>query len=722
MEWKKKTVASQDVKHLHEQYGLDPLFSSIMVRRGLTSSDQVKFHLESELTYLHNPFLFDDMEEVVDRINGAVSEGEKVRVFGDRDVDGITSTALIVQELQRLGIDASYRVPEGDEPYGLTMDGVNAASEDDVTLIITVDCGISNNAEIAHAKALGIDTIILDHHLAGDELPPALAIIDPKVSGCGYPFEHLAGCGVVAKVIWALRFSQTDFYHEECILLHAQPGHDTVIIQAMRVENLLVIDRVIEEINPGLLSPSQSKVIKFLSAGVPILVLDAASELAQLRQAFGKSVEIHLVDMRAEMEQVMPVVKGKSLFALSSISRALKYSVHGRDELQVLFSLFMAYSMKKNPLLDSGYDAILDLVAIGTIADLMPMEDENRILVKRGLKVLASGKREALLPLFTMQNLMGKVLSTSDISWQISPVINASGRMGRPSLAVDMLLAPNLGVAESLAGDLLALNKERQRMGEDAWERLAPQAKESFEQTGSKLVMVEDSSLSRGITGVMASRLMKQFNAPAMVLATIGGTRVSASMRSPVEFNVREFLSAFEDLFLDFGGHACAAGFSMVVENLPVFKKRVAEEIDHMDCMQEDDDSIFIDCALPVAYMTPEIINVVEFFEPFGEKNPPLVLMMEGALIEDIQFMNNSKGGPRHLKLTLSFGQYKWPALYWSAAERVGRDFDKGSQVDVAFRLGRNYYRNQATLQITILDLKTEADKEAELKKEVRKS
>lgn len=716
MEWKKKAVASQDVKHLHEQYGLDPLTSSIMVRRGLTSPDQVKFHLESELTYLHNPFLFDDMEEVVDRINGSATEGERVRVFGDRDVDGITSTALLVQELQRMGIEVSYKVPEGDEPYGLTMEGVDLAYEEDVTLIITVDCGISNNSEIAHAHSLGIDTIVLDHHLAGEDLPPALAIIDPKISGCGYPFEHLAGCGVVAKVIWALRFSQTDFYHEECILLHAQPGHDTVIIQAMKVENLLVTDRVIEEINPGLLTPSQSKVLKFLSAGVPILVLDAASELAQLRQAFGKSVEIHLVDMRPEMESVMPMIKGKGLFALSNISRALKYSVHGRDELQVLFSLFSAYSIKKHPLLDSGYDAILDLVAIGTIADLMPMEDENRLLVKRGLKVLASGKREALLPLFTMQNLLGKVLSTSDISWQISPVINASGRMGKPSLAVDMLLAPDLGRAEELAGELLTLNKERQKMGEDAWERLASQAKESYEQTGSKLVVVEDSSLSRGITGVMASRLMKQFNAPAIVLATIGGTRVSASMRSPVEFNGREFLSVFEDLFLDFGGHACAAGFSMDVENLPLFKKRVMEEIDHMDCLQEVDDSILIDCTLPVAYMTPEIIKVVEFFEPFGEKNPPLVLMMEEALIEDIQFMNNHKGGPRHLKLTLAFGKYKWPALYWSAADRVGRDFDKGSVVDVAFRLGRNYYRNQASLQITILDLKTEADKKEDAK------
>ncbi len=289
MVWKKSPVSSQDIRRLHEQYGLDVISSSILARRGLTSREQIKFYLESELSYLHNPFLFfDDMEEVVDRINEAVTEGEKVCVFGDRDVDGITSTALLVQELRSLSLDVSYKLPDGDEPYGLTMEGVDLVSSQNVTLIITVDCGISNFDEIAYAHSLGIDTIVLDHHISGDSLPPALAIIDPKVPGCGYPFEHLAGCGVVAKVLWALRFSKTDFYREECILLHAQPGHDTVIIQAMKIENLLVVDRVIEEINPGLIDVSKSKALEFLSAGLPIMVLDAAAELAQLRQAFGK--------------------------------------------------------------------------------------------------------------------------------------------------------------------------------------------------------------------------------------------------------------------------------------------------------------------------------------------------------------------------------------------------------------------------------------------------
>ena len=709
MVWKKLPVSAQEMRRLHEQYGLDVLSASILARRGQTSSEQVKFFLEQELTYLHNPFLFDDMEEVVDRINEAVAEGEKVCVIGDRDVDGITSTALLVQELRSMGLDVSYQLPEGDDPYGMTLSGVDKAHEDKVTLMITVDCGISNFAEIAHAHSLGIDTIVLDHHISGNTLPPALAIIDPKMPGSGYPFEHLAGCGVVAKVIWALRFSQTDFYREECLLLHAQPGHDTIIIQAMRIQNLLVIDRVIEEVNPGLISVSQSKVLSFLSCSLPILVLDAQAELVQLKQAFGKKVDMHLVEMRPQMEAVMPVMKNKGLFALSNLSRAIKYSSFGRDELQVLYTLFIAYCMKRYPSLDSDYESILDLVAIGTVADLMPMEDENRILVKRGLKVLTQGRRESLLPLFSMQNLLGKQLSTSDISWQISPVINASGRMGKPSVALEMMLSTDPGQAEELAGQLLRLNKERQKLGEDAWTRLLSMAKESFEASGSKLVVVEDSTLSRGITGVMASRLLKQFNAPAIVLATVGEERVSASMRSPDSFNAREFLSRFSDLFLDYGGHACAGGFSMDVSQLKVFKQRVMDEIDTMDCLPEEVEEVTIDCTLPEAYMTPDIIKVVEFFEPYGEKNPPLVLLMEGAVIENIQVMNNKNGSVQHVKMTLAFGQYKWPALYWSAADRIGKDFDVGTAVDIVFRLGRNYFRNQESLQITIIDLKPTA-------------
>jgi single-stranded-DNA-specific exonuclease len=256
MQWKKSPVSPKEVRNLHERYNVSLLSAAILARRGISGRNDVKFFLENDLSFLHNPFLFDDMETVVDRIQSALDEKEKIRVFGDRDVDGITSTALLVSELSSMGADVSYKLPEGDEPYGMTIAGVDQAMEDGVTLIITVDCGISNFDEIAHASECGIDTLVLDHHLSDDKLPAAMAIIDPKVQGSGYPFEHLAACGVVSKVIWALRFAQTPFYHENCILLHAQPGNGTVLIQAVRLENLMEIDRVREEINPGAGQPN----------------------------------------------------------------------------------------------------------------------------------------------------------------------------------------------------------------------------------------------------------------------------------------------------------------------------------------------------------------------------------------------------------------------------------------------------------------------------------
>ncbi|AEC01626.1 single-stranded-DNA-specific exonuclease RecJ [Parasphaerochaeta coccoides] len=704
MTWEKKRVSTETVGKLHERLGLDVITASILARRGIEEVQDVKFFLENELTFLHNPFHFDDMEVFVERMQQAVEDKEKVRIFGDRDVDGITGTVLLHQEFERLGLDASYKLPEGDEPYGLTMAGVDAAHADGVTLLVTVDCGISNNDEIAYASTLGLDTLVLDHHLGGDVLPPAMAIINPKLEGSGYPFSHLAGCGVAAKCIWALRFSYTDFFREECILLHAQPGNDTVIIRALRLRNMIVDDRISEEVVPGMLPPEKSRLLQFLSAGVPILVLDEEEETSQLRKAFGRGVDIHCVSMRQEMEKVLPQIRGKSIFALTSISRGARYGLLGRDELDALYMLFMAFVMHKEPLLSEDYDSLLDLVAIGTIADLMPMIDENRILVRRGLSVLKSSRRKALQPLMAMQNLIGRSLSTTDISWNLTPLINAAGRMGEPSIAVEMLLSKDAHESERLAGELVQLNKKRQKMGEDVWVRLEPKAKASKESHGGKFLMVEDPSISRGLTGIMASRLLRQFSIPSLVIAKTDDHRVTGSMRSPDDFHVRDFLSQFEDLFLDYGGHARAGGFSMETDNLSGFKDRLMDVVERMDGVDEHGESIRIDCSLPARFMTPDIMKVVEFFEPYGEQNPPIHFMIEGAIISDISSMNNRQGSD-HLRLSVSYGSHTWPAVYWQAADKLDREFSLGDSVNVVFRLGRNYFRNTEIVQLTVMDI-----------------
>ena len=706
MKWKTRQAAFDDIKALVDRFGLDLLSARILAGRGICTPESAKFYLESDISFLHNPFLFEDMESFCDRILQAVEDGEKVRVFGDRDVDGITSTALLVSELRSMGLDTTYAVPMGDEPYGMTVDSVRQAIDDGVTLAITVDCGISCVTEIDYAQTHGLDVLVTDHHIAGEALPPASAIIDPKVPGCGYPFEFLAGVGVAAKCIWAIRFAQSRFYNSPIMLLHAYPGNGTVVIEAAKINNMEVTDRIAEEVVPGILPEENSRLLKFLSCGVPIYVLDMAEELSQLKKAFPKA-DIYMNDLRPEFEKQLPPVKGRSLFALNQVSRFARYT-QVRSELDTLIGLFGAYVRACSPMLYKDYLNLMDLVAIGTVSDLMPMTDENRILVKAGLKVLETSPRDSMRPFLAMQNLLGKKLTTTDIGWQISPLMNASGRLGKPDTAIEMLLSTDQIHALESAQKLSILNKERQKLGEEAWSRLQGKAKKSYEQFGTKLVMVYDANIARGITGIIATRLLKTFKCPSMVITQTDDSRAIGSMRSTSGFNCHDFLSNYSDLFEDFGGHAQAGGFSLDPKKIDELCIRISEDIDYMDCPDaEEEEAIEIDAVLRPEEFNQNTIKVIERFEPYGEQSGPIEFLIEGARIESITAMPNSKDPAQaHLRVTLSYGSHQWPGVFWSAGPRVGRDFDEGDIVDVVFRMGRNYYKNQELIQLTLQDIR----------------
>lgn len=700
MSWEKKAVVSSDVRDISNTYSIDLIIASILARREASEKEDIKFYLESDLVYLHNPFLFEDMEIAVDRILQAVEEGEKVRIFGDRDVDGITSTVLLYECLEEMGIEVSWCLPEGDEPYGLTKEGVRKFAEEDGTLIITVDCGISNNAEIAFAASLQVDTIIVDHHLSGDVLPPALALINPKIEGCGYPFPNLAGCGVVAKLIWALRFSKTELYKQELVLLHAEPGNGTIIIQAAKFENLVETDRLTEEIVPGLLKLESSRLADFL-VGHPILVYNRDLEQKQLRIAFGDSVDIHLVDTAPEIWKVFPALSGKSLVRLMNISRSLQYKVGELQEIDAFISLFSSFIKMKNPSLSTEYSKILDLVAIGTIADLMPMKNENRILVKNGMAQLNSGSRAAMVSFLTEQNLMGKKLSTTDIGWQVSPVFNAAGRLGVPQIAARLLLSHDVVEREKLTKELIKLNKERKKIGEGAWDRMFPKAAKSLEEHNNKLIVLNDKKLHRGITGIISARLMNLYHVPSIVIAHLED-KLIGSIRSNKRLNAKEFLSQFDDILIDYGGHPRAAGFSIQKHNLEILLKRIYQASRNLG-VSRSEEILSIDAEIPSSYMNPDLIKIVETLEPYGEEHRPLQFLLKDAVIEELSIMGNSE--PKHVKMLIKSGSYKWPAVFWRAGERLDTDFSRGDSVDIVFRLGRNYFRNTETLQLTVLDL-----------------
>ena len=412
MEIKVNVSDPAKVRALKDIFSLDLLSATVLERRGVENAKDALFYLESDMIYQHSPLECDDVFTAIERINEAIEEKEKILIFGDRDVDGITGTAILYRGLKKLGAEnLSYRLPEGDEPYGLTGNLVDEIISNEYSLLITVDNGISAVDEILALERSGVDVIVLDHHIPGAVLPSAVALFDPKIPGSGYPFDSLSGCAVAAKMIWALAFSRTPLFGSDCIVLHAEPRNGSIRINAVRLENLIEIDRITEEVaDGGGFSQAKDRLMSFLAVNLPIIVLDADTEKKMLYRAFGKGVDIMLEDMRPKLESLMPKAKGHSIFDLAMLSKAARYH-DGDKEIETLVSLFRSISIYSYPAISREYDELMEFAAIGTIADLMPMKDENRLIVKRGLKMLSSKPLDCFKPLLGRQNLAGKKLS-----------------------------------------------------------------------------------------------------------------------------------------------------------------------------------------------------------------------------------------------------------------------------------------------------------------------
>ena len=705
MKYKLRESNPEIARSICQKFKCDPIIADILTRRNVRKADQIKYFLESNISNLHSPFLFNDMETLIQRLDNAALDNEKICIFGDRDADGITSTSLLYNELKAMNYEVSYKLPEGDDPYGITLDTVKQLKAEGINLLITVDCGISCNEEIDELNRLKIDTIVIDHHIPGDVLPDAVAIINPKVKDSGYPFEHLAACAVVAKVIWALRFSKTEFYNTDLILLHAVPGpgeDTTTIIQAVRLENLIVVNSLVEEMPNGMFTSGRSQIGDFLSSGLPIMVLDKETEYNCLKKAFGPNVDIQLYELRDKIEKVLPVVKGKSLYNLSVYSRQALYC-DGNIEIETLKSLFLSYCIYSKTSLSTEYEAILDLVAIGTLADLMPLQDENRTLVKLGIKQLNNKPRANIIPLLSIQKLLGKNITSQDIAWYISPVLNASGRLGVPSVGVNLFIEKDSLKIESLTKEIVQLNNERKAISAEAWNFLKSKTQENLEFYGSKFICIQDDSIKRGLTGALAAKALKDNPEipAAIIIAKVDDTRYTASIRSITSFDSKEFLSRFSSLLIDFGGHKCAGGFSILKENIPQFLTEVEKAVLEMDNFDFDDTHL-VDTLLPNDRLDMKLFDTLEILEPFGNENEVITLMMRDVKVMEINQLGSEK---KNIKLMLKIGNNIFPGLFWGGYDKVGNTFSAYDNVEIVFRLSKNYFRSTVSAQITILDI-----------------
>lgn len=705
--WNKKNVSKEKIAELNGRYGLDPLTSSILIRRGITEGKDILFFIEKDKRFLHNPFLFSNMEDAVDRILQAKDEGEIVMIFGDRDVDGITSTTILYEQLTSMGIEVEWRLPKGNDGYGLSVEAVDDFYKKNGTLIITVDCGISNNAEIAHATELGIDVIVLDHHNPPENLPENAIIVNPKCLDSHYPFSDISGAAVVYKTLCALRFSQSELYKQEICLLAAREDGGKITFECQKIQNLVKTESLCETVVPGTVSIFKTKLGSFLS-GQAIYVWNGSETSALLKKAFGNAVEVNFADAQNMISSMIPQVKNMTLDELKSKSKLAKYDKESDTRIDGFFNIFVTWAEKcfekEFPQTEKIEDGELQLVALAALADIMPLKNENRILVRQGIKSLNEGNAvPGLKELLSKLDLLGKTLTSSKLSWNVVPVLNATGRLGSPELAVKLLLEKDGQKREKLAEQIIELNVQRKELGAKAWSIGGAKAEESIRKYGGKLCVVIDEKIHRGVSGILAGKLVSAYNVPSMAVTFVDDVAVG-SMRSCRGFSVTPFLDKMSDIFINHGGHDKAAGFSFEKSRLDEFLSRL--ELLHSGIQLEDEKSqtIEIDAQLTEQYLQPEILKTVDLFEPYGEGNRELNFLTTGLQLQNAWTIGRPE--PVHLRLLFDCGKTKWPAVFFSEAKRLHSEFDKGDRLDVVYQIQRNAFNGNETPQMVLSEAK----------------
>ena len=701
----KKEIAPEMVREICTRFSCDALTASIFARRNVTTGPDIQYFLEDDLRYLHSPFLLSGMEDAVDRILAAREEGERVLIFGDRDVDGITSTTVLYRCLKDMGIEVSWRIPSGEDTYGLSLKAVEEFAANYGSLIITVDCGISNNVEIDRAVELGIDVIITDHHNPPENLPNATIIIDPKLPEDEYPFPFISGCAVAFKLASALRFAQNELYKQELCLLDVRPVNEAYIIDCIKMVNMTERARLSEIITPGMVRIEDTRLMQFLR-GQQILVWDADLQKKQLAKIFGNGIEFNMMDLRPEIATEIPSVRTASLLRIKESSKLLRYREGNQSEMDGFFNIFITYIQKKTATPDNQKktQADLQLVMLAALADIMPLHNENRILVRQGLAALNGGEViPGLRELLARLNMLGKRITSTDISWNVVPVLNAAGRLGRSELAVELFLSETSQQRDTIAEQIIQLNKDRRQLGTDAWGYVEKQAYESFENYNKKLVVVVEPRIHRGISGILAAQLVKVFEVPSIAITILEDGTAVGSVRSTRGFDVTPMLDSCGELFLNHGGHNYAAGFSLNKENLDALLQHFLEYTAVIELEDNQDSTLQTDAEIPHDYLTPNLLKTIDLFEPYGEGNPQLLFFSRKLKIVGADIIG--KGEKKHLKLVLAGGKHKWPALFWNEAERLGRDFALGDTIDVVYRLERNLFNGMETAQMIVQEV-----------------
>ena len=534
--------------------GYSPLSAMILSARGMKSPEDAYAYLDCDCE-MPDPFLMTDMDLAAGRVGVAISRGEKIAVYGDYDVDGITATCLLYDFLRGLGADVVSYIPgRMEEGYGLNQMAIDQLHAEGVKLIVTVDCGITAVAEAELCKQLGIDLVITDHHECKDILPDAVAVVDPHRPDGGYPHKNLSGVGVAFKLAAAL-----------C-----------------------------------------------------------------------------------------------------------------GDQYQVL-------------------DGYADMVCLGTVADVMPLQGENRVFVSRGLKALKNTRRAGIAALMKECGCTPEAINASSLGFMLAPRINAAGRMGKIDLATELFLTPDAERATYLAKALCDLNRQRQAVESEIYAEAVSML--PLEQPPEAIVLAGE-TWHQGVVGIVASRIAEEYSCPTFLIC-MDGDHGKASSRSYGGFNLFSSLTSLSHLLESYGGHELAAGFTISRENIDLFRQEITRLAQEHYAQSDERTTLDVDCAIGAELLTVAGIDSLNALEPCGNGCPKPVLTMERLVIERITLVGNG----RHMRLRLRQGRHSINAIYFSATPETA-SIQLGDMVDVAFYPQVNEFRNERTAQMNILDIR----------------
>ncbi|MCL2388792.1 MAG: single-stranded-DNA-specific exonuclease RecJ [Elusimicrobia bacterium] len=647
---------SQDAderKLLSEQFNVSERLGAILLNRNINAGNAGAF-LHGSYEELLNPFLFGDMRAAALRLRSAVDKGEKILVYGDRDVDGITAVNILALTIKKLGGDVSWYVPS-DEGYGISKDVIDSRSALGTSLIVTADCGISAAAEINYAQSLGIDIIVTDHHEPPAEgLPKAFAVINPKTQNSNYPFKELAGCSVALKLAEALMLTFGKRFDKKTIFVSGGYFIETL-------NDICVLE--------GMLSGLELKDDKDLK--------------------IVSNNENFLAEISAKVPQAQT-----ELFNEDNVSNT-----------QSLMQAYFARERASDGRMKQFFDDNADVVALGTIADIVPLVGENRVFVKEGIKSIEKNiHRRPGLGFIIEDNLISKNsgVTARSIAWNVTPVLNSAGRMGKAPLSCELLMEFNEFHAKNIYADILKLNDSRRDLQSTNIAAFNALLKEQTS-PDDKILTLCAQGLDHGVTGIVAAQLVRQHSKPVVLLISDGSEAVGAA-RSIEGFDIVQALENVKDILVKYGGHSQAAGFTVAQENVEQLKARLKEYAKKIVTPLMMTKTIQIDSELKISDLTTAFCKEIQILEPFGMGNPQPNFCVKNVTATEISAFGVKR---EHLKFKLSQnGNHNITAVYWNSA-RLADSLKTERVIDVIF----NLELNRGALQLTVLDTRPSVKK-----------